>query len=163
MAEGAANWITTMGNARDEALIRSAFARVGEHDADRLNAVAGAVTRVQGFTLLSTRYAIAVLALEALDAKPTPTLPTVAQLLHDDHSADLLDEVMPDLLESFRLGDLHPESARLQQRAADTIRRAYNADADYTHDETEAILYTIAAPAQWIHWRTALAEGDSRG
>ena len=115
MSEGVEDSITTRGKDRDEALTRAAFARVKDHDAARLNAVARAVTRVQGFTLLSTRYAIAVLALEALDAKPTSTLPTVAQLLHDDHSADLLDDVMPDLLESFRLGDQHPESARLQQ------------------------------------------------
>lgn len=51
----------------DDAVRRDAFARVGLHDPARLNAVAAAVTRVQGFTLLSVRYAIAVLVLEALD------------------------------------------------------------------------------------------------
>lgn len=70
MADGIRDSITTMGKERDEALISSAFGRITEHDAARLNAVAGAVTRVQGFTLLSTRYAIAVLALEALEAIP---------------------------------------------------------------------------------------------
>ena len=43
------------------------MSRIGGHDARALNAIANAVVEVQGYTPLSVRYSIAILALEALD------------------------------------------------------------------------------------------------
>lgn len=52
----------------DESVIREAMGRVAQHDPERLNIVAHAVTDVLGFTVFSRRYAIAVLVLERLSA-----------------------------------------------------------------------------------------------
>lgn len=52
---------------------QDAIGRVDQHDPARLNAVADAVMDVLGFVTLSQRYAIAVLALEALE-NPVPPL-----------------------------------------------------------------------------------------
>lgn len=59
--------LDTMGDKPNEALVSDAMGRISHHEPARLNAVAHAVTDVLGFTTFSRRYAIAVLALEALD------------------------------------------------------------------------------------------------
>jgi len=61
--------LATMGSRDHDAteLISATMGRIAQHDPARLNAVAGAVSEVLGFTLLSRRYSIAILALEALD------------------------------------------------------------------------------------------------
>lgn len=56
----------------DPEVVSAAFGRTGNHDPERLNAIANAVTQVLGFTVLSKRYAIAVMALEALE-QATPS------------------------------------------------------------------------------------------
>lgn len=50
--------------------------RIAVHDATRLNAVAEAVIKVQGYAPLSERYSIAILALEALAELNTPDFGT---------------------------------------------------------------------------------------
>lgn len=87
------------------------------------------------------------------------TLPTVAALLEQNWMGELLDEVMPDLMESFRLGPQHPETPRLQQRAADRVRLAFTDEIGWPSVEREAILFAIASVAHWTHTNTpALAE-----
>jgi hypothetical protein len=87
------------------------------------------------------------------------TLPTVAALLEHNFMGELLDDVMPDLIESFRLGPQHPETPRLQQRAADRVRLAFTDEIGWPSVEREAILFAIASIAHWTHTNTpALAE-----
>ena len=68
--------IHTMGGRSNEEAVRSAIQRIANHDPAKLNAIAGAVTTVLGFKRFSDRYAIAVLALEALETATDVTEPT---------------------------------------------------------------------------------------
>jgi hypothetical protein len=96
---------------------------------------------------------------EAAHEPDVANLPTVAALLEQNYMGELLDYVMPDLVESFRLGPQHPETARLQQRAADRVRLAFTDEIGWPSVEREAILFAIASIAHWTHTNTpALAE-----